>query len=194
MYFQSAVKKLVSDDCTFPNVTVELVVLLSRAFFLGNSLDSSKLRLRIFQDPGPWLPTVFFFQTFSKFSVSTNTFFLFSPPVREKSYLFFRGPDKLGRRPLDDCRRGSLAPTQLIVNATALVLWSAKSVSGQVEEEVPKILVSVEPFSRNRRYRLCKRSADSFFLGASTNKSARRSLSQHICALTLEKVKEPLQR
>ena len=33
-----------------------------------------------------------------------------------------------------------------------------------------------------------------FFLGASTNKSARRSLSQHICALTLEKVKEPLQR
>ena len=58
--------------------------------------------------------------------------------MKRKSYLFFRGPDKLVRRPLDDCRRGSLAPTQLIVNAKALVLWSEKSVSGQVEEEVPK--------------------------------------------------------
>ena len=129
-------KSLFSMSTTYRMLLLNCCITFPR-FFLGNSLDSSKLRLRIFQDPGPWLPTVFF-QLFQNFRCRRTRVFCFPFCVKRKSYFFFRGPHKLGRRSLDDCRRGSLAPTQLIVNATALVLWSEKSVSGQVEEEVPK--------------------------------------------------------
>ena len=86
--FQFAFKKLVSDDCNFPNVTFELVVLLSRAFFLATLWTPQSyvcVSFRI-QDRG-CQPC--FFSTFSKFSVSTNTFFFFPSVRREKVTCFF---------------------------------------------------------------------------------------------------------
>ena len=118
MYFQSAFKKLVSDDCNFPNVTFELVVIFAVPHFFLATLWTPQsyvcVSFRI-QDRG-CQPC--FFNYFKVFGVDEHVFFVFPFCVKRKSYLFFRGPDKLGRRPLDDCRRGSLAPTQLIVNVT----------------------------------------------------------------------------
>ena len=89
MYFQSAVKKLVSDDCTFPNVTVELVVLLSRAFFLATLWTPQSyvcVSFRI-QDRG-CQPCFFFFNFFKIFGVDEHVFFVFPSCAREKLLVF----------------------------------------------------------------------------------------------------------
>ena len=124
----------------------------------------------------------FFFQLFQNFRCRRTRFFVFTSVRREKVTCFFVDQTNWEEGRWMIVGEGSLAPTQLIVNATALVLWSEQSVSGQVEEEVPKYWWAWSPAPETEGTGFAKGQRTVFFGRVHQQVSAEEPFPTYLCA------------